>query len=249
MIPFMSGDITTRKEQIMSPSRYAVLAATLLAVPAAAQAPPAPAAETVTVSGTGRVELTPDRATFSVGAQTTAPAVAAAVQENNARVAAIVAALKRLGATDRQLRTTQVSIYPQQEVGNGRTPKVVGYQVSNNVTVTVDDPAAAGKFLQAAVDAGANSVSGLSFTVSDPARGRDAALQAAYADARAKAEVLARAAGRTLGRAVTIAEGGGIRPPIPYAFEAKAMSRSADVPIEVGTEEVSFTVSVVFELR
>jgi len=99
------------------------------------------------------------------------------------------------------------------------------------------------------VDAGANSVSGLSFTVSDPARGRDAALQAAYADARAKAEVLARAAGRTLGRAVTIAEGGGVRPPIPYAFEAKAMSRPADVPIEVGTEEVSFTVSVVFELR
>jgi len=234
----------------MSPSRYAVLAATLLAVPAAAQAPPAPAAaETVTVSGTGRVELTPDRATFSVGAQTTAPAVAAAVQENNARVAAIVAALKRLGATDRQLRTTQMSIYPQQEVGSGRTPKVVGYQVSNNVTVTVEDPAAAGKFLQAAVDAGANSVSGLSFSVSDPARGRDAALQAAYADARAKAEVLARAAGRTLGRAVTIAEGGGVRPPIPYAFEAKTMSRSAEVPIEVGTEEVGFTVSVVFELR
>jgi uncharacterized protein YggE len=250
MIPFMSGDITTRKEQIMNPSRYAVLAATLLAGPAAAQAPPAPAtAEVVTVSGTGRVELTPDRATFSVGAQTSAPAVAAAVQENNARVAAIVAALKRLGATDRQIRTTQVSIYPQQEVGNGRTPKVVGYQVSNSVTVTLEDPATAGKFLQAAVDAGANSVSGLSFTVSDPARGRDAALQAAYAEARAKAEVLARAAGRSLGRAITIAEGGGGRPPIPYAFEAKAMSRSADVPIEVGTEEVGFTVSVVFELR
>lgn len=234
----------------MSPSRHVVLAAMLLAVPADAQAPPAAAAaETVTVSGTGRVELTPDRATFSVGAQTTAPTVAAAVQENNARVAAIVAALKRLGATDREIRTTQVSIYPQQEVANGRAPKVVGYQVSNSVTVTRDDPAAAGKFLQAAVDAGANSVSGLSFTVSDPTRGRDAALQSAYADARAKAEVLARAAGRTLGRAITIAESGGVRPPVPYAFEAKAMGRSAEVPIEAGTEEVSFSVSVVFELR
>jgi uncharacterized protein len=233
----------------MNPSRLAVLAAALLAVPAAAQAPPAPAAaETVSVTGTGRVELTPDRATFTVGAQTTAPTVSAAVQENNARVAAIVAALKRLGATDREIRTSQVSIYPQQEVSGGRAPKVVGYQVSNSVTVVRDDPPSVGKLLQAAVDAGANSVSGLSFTVSDPTRGRDAALQSAYGDARAKAEVLARAAGRTLGRAITIAEGGGVRPPVPVAYAA-TMARTAEVPIEAGTEEVSFTVSVVFELR
>jgi len=238
----------------MNPSRLAVLAATLLAVPAAAQAPsalaPAPAAaETVSVSGTGHVQLTPDRATFTVGVQTMAPTVTAAVQESNARVAAIIAALKRLGASDREIRTSQVSIYPQQEQPGGRAPKVVGYQVSNSITVTREDPASVGKFLQAAVDAGANTVSGVSFTVSDPARGRDVALQAAFADARAKAEVLARAAGRTLGRAIAIAEGGGVRPPVPMAFEMKAMSRSAEVPIEPGTEEMSFMVSVVFELR
>ena len=235
----------------MNPSRLAVLAATLLAVPAAAQAPsalaPAPA-ETVSVSGTGHVQLTPDRATFTVGVQTMAPTVTAAVQESNARVAAIIAALKRLGASDREIRTSQVSIYPQQEQPGGRAPKVVGYQVSNSITVTREDPASVGKFLQAAVDAGANTVSGVSFTVSDPARGRDVALQAAFADARAKAEVLARAAGRTLGRAIAIAEGGGVRP-VPMAFEMKAMSRSAEVPIEPGTEEMSFMVSVVFELR
>ena len=234
----------------MNPSRLAVLAVTLLAVPAAAQAPAAPgAADTVSVNGTGRVELTPDRAVFTVGVQTMAPSVAAAAQENNARASAIITALKRLGAADRQIRTSQVSIYPQQEQQGGRAPKIVGYQVSNSITVTHEDPAAVGKLLQAAVDAGANSVSGVGFTVSDPARGRDGALQAAFGDARAKAEVLARAAGRTVGRALSIVEGGAVRPPVPMQYEMKTMSRSADVPVEPGTEEVSFTVSVVFELR
>jgi len=234
----------------MNPSRLAVLAVTLLAVPAAAQAPAAPgAADTVSVNGTGRVELTPDRAVFTVGVQTMAPSVAAAAQENNARASAIITALKRLGAADRQIRTSQVSIYPQQEQQGGRAPKIVGYQVSNSITVTHEDPAAVGKLLQAAVDAGANSVSGVGFTVSDPARGRDGALQAAFGDARAKAEVLARAAGRTVGRALSIVEGGAVRPPVPMQYEMKTMSRSADMPVEPGTEEVRFTVSVVFELR
>src|SRR5438094_4012648 len=231
----------------MNPSRLLVLAATLLAVPAAAQPPAAPT-ETLSVSGTGRVELTPDRAVFSVGVQTMAPTVAAALQENSARASAIIAALKRLGAADREIRTSQVSIYPQQEQPGGRAPKIVGYQVSNGITVVREDPSAVGKFLQAAVDAGANTISGVSFTVSDPTRGRDTALQAAVADARAKAEVLARAAGRTLGRVISIAEGGGVRPPVPMAYEMKAM-RTAEVPVEPGSEERSFTVSVVFELR
>ncbi|HEY2942787.1 MAG TPA: SIMPL domain-containing protein [Vicinamibacteria bacterium] len=233
----------------MNPSRLAVLAAMLLALPAAAQSPAAPAAETVSVHGTGRAELTPDRAVFTVGVQTMAPTVAAAVQESNARASAIIAALKRLGAADRDIRTSQVSIYPQQEQTAGRAPKIAGYQVSNSITVSREDPAAVGKFLQAAVDAGANSVSGVGFTVSDPARGRDAALQAAFADARAKAEILARAAGRSLGRALNIVEGGAVRPPVPMQYEKLALGRSADVPIEAGTEEVSFGVSVVFELR
>jgi len=238
----------------MNPSRLAILATSLLAVPAAAQSPPtrdpAAALETVSVNGTGRVELTPDRAVFNVGVQTVAPTVAAALQENNARVSALIAALKRLGAADRDIRTSQMSIYPQQDHQAGsRLPRITGYQVSNSVTVTRDDPAAVGKLLQAAVDAGANSVSGVSFTVSDPARGREAALQGAVADARAKAEALARAAGRTIGRALAIAEGGFTRPPVPMPYAMKMEAQVSEVPIAAGTEEVTFTVSMVFELR
>ena len=103
-----------------------------------------------------------------------APELAAAVQENNTRVAAIVAALRKLGATDSEIRTSHVSIYPQQDHQPGKAPRIMGYQVSNTVNVTRSNPAEVGKFLQAAVDAGANTVSGVNFTVSDPARGRAA---------------------------------------------------------------------------
>jgi uncharacterized protein len=234
------------------------LAGALLAAvtaPAGAQtpAPPAPrdvaAAETISVSGVGRVTLPPDRASFSVGVQSMGTTVAAAVQDNNTRVAAIVAALRKLGAGDREIRTSQVSIYPQQDAQPNRAPRIVGYQVSNNVTVTRPDPTEVGRYLQAAVDAGANTVSGVSFTVSDPAKGRETGLQAAFADARAKADVLARAAGRTVGRALAITEGTAVTPP-PYPFaRAQAMEMKMDMPIEAGAEELTFSVSVVFELR
>jgi hypothetical protein len=236
----------------------ALVASALLgvALPAFAQTPPPPVPrdaaplETVSVSGVGRVTLTPDRAIFTVGVQSMAPTVAAAVQDNNTRVAAIVDALRKLGATDREIRTSQISIYPQQDHQPNRTPRIVGYQVSNTVTVTRSNPAEVGRFLQAAVDAGANAVSGVSFTVSDPARGREGALQAAFADARAKADVLARAAGRTVGRALSITEGTAVMPP-PYPMARRMAVESAqmDVPVEPGAEELTFTVSIVFELR
>lgn len=208
--------------------------------------------QTVSVSGVGRVTLTPDRASFTVGVQTLAPSLAAATQENAARMTAILAALRKAGATDRELRTTNLSIYPQQAAEPGKQPRVVAYQVSNNVAVTRDDVATVGRLLEAAVQAGANTVSGVSFSVSDSARGRDTGLQAAFADAKAKADVLARAAGRSVGRALAITEGGAAMPPVPmpmYRRAEMAQAASYAAPVESGAEEIAFTVSVVFELQ
>jgi len=210
----------------------------------------AAAQETISVLGVGNVTVTPDRALFTVGVQTVAPAVAIAVQENNARVAAIIDALKKLGATDRDIRTSHLALYPQQEHQEGRrVPRIVGYQVSNSLTVTRDNPAEVGRLLQAAVDAGANTVSGVTFTVSDPARGRDQALQAAFADARAKADTLAKAAGRSVGRVVAVTEGGAVTPPVPMPRIAMMESRAADMPVQPGAEELAFAISVIFEMR
>lgn len=212
-----------------------------------------PMTETISVTGTGKSTVTPDRFTFTVGVQTVADTVEEAVNQNNTKVAAAIAALKRAGATDAQIRTSNFSIWPQQDYQQGKLPRILGYQVANNVTVTRDKIGDAGKLLQAAVNAGVNTSSGLQFEVSDPSRGRDQGMKAAFDDARAKAALLAQAAGRTLGRALTISEGSQAVPPQPYpramAMRAEAGQAVSDIPVESGTQENLYTVSVVFELR
>ena len=225
------------------------LFAALIATSALAQPQPM---ETVTVTGTGRASVTPDRFTFQVGVQTVAATVDEAVTENNRRVATVIAALKKAGAQDKDIQTSQFSIYPQQDYQQGKLPRILGYQVSNNITVRSEKVGDAGRYLGIAVNAGVNTSSGINFEVSDPARGRDQGLRAAFEDARAKAALLARAAGRTLGRAIEITEGqrAGEMPPRPMTrgmvMEAQVAS---DVPVESGTQEVGYTVTATFELR
>lgn len=234
----------------MKTFRFSLLIA-LIASGAIAQ--PGPEPETVSVTGTGKTNVTPDRFSFNVGVHTLASTVDAALNENNTRVAAVIAALKRAGATDNEIQTTGFSIYPQQDYQQGQLPKILGYQVQNSVTVRRSQIGDAGKLLQVAVNAGVNTSSGLQFEVSDPSRGRDQGLTAAFNDAKAKATLLARAAGRTLGRALSISEGVQQMPPRPYPVASRAMAMEGrvanDVPVEAGASEITYNVTVVFELR
>lgn len=227
------------------------LFAALIATSALAQPAPQPI-ESVTVSGTGRASVTPDRFTFNVGVQTVSATVDDAVTENNRRVASVIAALKKAGAQDKDIQTSQFSIYPQQDYQQGKLPRIVGYQVSNNISVRSTKVAEAGRLLGIAVAAGVNNSSGINFEVSDPAKGREQGLRAAFDDARAKASLLAQAAGRTLGRALLISEGVHQQePPRPMmrTMAMEAQVANADIPVESGSQEVVFTVTVAFELR
>lgn len=217
--------------------------------PAAAPNPTMP--ETITVSGVGRSSVTPDRFTFNVGVQTVANTVDDAVSQNNKRVAAVIAALKAAGARDEDIQTSNFNIWPQQDHQEGRLPRILGYQVTNSITIRSTKVADAGRLLGIAVNAGVNTSSGINFEVADPARGRDQGLKAAFDDARAKATLLARAAGRTLGPAITISEGVQYTPPQPYAMQRNmaAEMRVSDVPVEAGSQELSFTVTVTFRLQ
>ena len=216
------------------------------------QTPPAMLVDWVAVTGTSRTDVEPDRVSFTVGVETRAASVEAAVSENNKRTAAVIAALRAAGAGEKEIRTSNFTIYPQQEYVENRAPRVVGYNVSNSITVTRPKTDDAGRLLQAAINAGVNQASGLNFFVSDPAKGREEGLRLAFEDARAKAQTLAVASGRTVGRAITIAEGAASMPSPPpmygrtMAMEAKV---SQDVPVEAGTQERVFSVQVTFELR
>ena len=237
-----------------------ITALMLLVAAAAVAQTPAPTADTVgfgqiiSVTGNGTAQVAPDRVTFTVGVQTVEENVDTAVNQNNARVAAVIAALKKGGATDKDIRTSNFYIMPQQQYNSqGQLPRIIGYQVSNNVTVTRNDVTSASKLLQAAISAGVNQASGLNFEVSDPSKGRDQGLLAAFNDARSKAMVLAQASGRTLGRALTITEGARAEPPRPMPMAMMkagvAAESVSEVPVESGAQMMNYTVSVVFELR
>ena len=212
---------------------------------------PVSAMETITVVGTGKVKTTPDRVSFTAGVETTSPRVDDAVRDNNAKTAQVISALKTAGARPEEIRTSNFSIYPQYDYQEGRRPRILGYQVTNSVTVTREKIEDAGRILQAAVNAGVNQASGLTFSVSDPARGRDDGLRRAFVDARAKAQTLAEAAGRRVGRAVAIWEGSQMQPyppPMPNRGMMMESKVSQDVPVEAGQEEMTFTINVTFNL-
>jgi uncharacterized protein YggE len=200
----------------------------------AADAPPA--GRTITVDGAGSVTTVPDRASFTFGAEARAATAKAALAQADDAADALVAALKKGGVRDADLQTSQVSLDPQTSQDGTR---VIGYVASTSVTATTT-VANAGPLVDAAVAAGATTVSGPSLSSADTdALYRDA-LKQAVADARSKAEALATAAGLTLGAVRTVVEGGGAPVPLP-------MAASAAGKIEPGTQSVDATVTVTFD--
>ncbi len=233
----------------MKLARFAVLAAAGVAIaafagvfqPSGAQSA---AADTtsggITVLGTGSVNLTPDRASFAFGTVSQAATAKAALAASSQSVARVIAALKKAGVAQSDLQTADVSLSPQL---NDKGDAIVGYVASNTVTATIKRIGDAGDIVDAAVEAGANQVSGPNLLASDQDAAYRNALKAAVADARGKAEALASASSSTLGKITAIVEGGGAIP-MPLAAGAKDSS----VPIEPGTQQIEATVSVTFAL-
>ncbi len=196
--------------------------------------------DTVSTTGHGVVTAVPDEATVTAGVQTQATSAAAALAQNATLMNAVVAALK--GAAGGDLQTQQVSLYPRTNEQGG----VTGYSAENSVSAK-SKIAAAGALIDAAVGAGANTVSGPTLDVS----GRDQlyrdALKKAVADARAKAAALAAAGGFGVGPVSTVSEVGSAPQPV-FAAEA-ATSAKDSTPVEPGTQDVTADVMVTFRIQ
>ena len=228
------------KRIVLSAAVLLVLAAVAGALTLGADAAASDPAGTLSVQGTAVVTAAPNRAQLSFGVETQAATARGAISANAGEMRRVIAALKAAGASD--IRTQ--SVWLSSRYGDNGT--VTGYVAQNNVSATVRELARAGALIDAAVEAGANQVSGPSLASSDEAALYRQALKAAVADARARAEALAQAAGTTLGRATQIAESGSAPQPLPMAAEAKAVADST--PIEPGRQEISATVTVTFAL-
>jgi len=198
----------------------------------------------ITVVGTGSVTTPPDTAAWSFGVQTSAETAEAALSANSEAMKRVVASLTDAGVSGDDLQTEQVSVWPR--TGDDGVA-IVGYDASNTVRATVRDLDRAGGIVDAAVAAGANQVYGPSLTVSDADAQYQAAVDAAFDDARARAEAIAEKAGVTLGAPVAIVEGGG-GVPVPYYRGAVAEAAAADVAVEPGTQDVGASLTVTFAI-
>jgi uncharacterized protein len=194
---------------------------------------------TITVSGTGTATTVPDRASFDFTVETRAKTAGEALAQNSAEARAVIAAVMGDGVAAADVQTAELSLSPTTSQ-NGVT--IVGYSASNTITVRVRNLTGAGRIVDAAVAAGATGVSGPSLFGGDQSGLYREALKAAVAEAHAKAQALAEAAGVSLGRVTAIVEGGGATP-VPFSGKADA---APSVPIMPGTQEISATVSVTF---
>jgi uncharacterized protein YggE len=196
------------------------------------------APDTVTTTGHGSVSVVPDRATVTAGVHTQAATAAAALAQNSAEMNDVGAALKSHGGSN--LQTQTVSLQPQTNA-QGR---VTGYAADDQVSADAAI-AAAGKLIDAAVGAGANTVDGPSLSVSDREGAYEKALAQAVANARDKARALGAAGGFGVGPVSSVTEES--QAPQPIAFGAAA--KSAGTPVEAGTQEVTADVTVAFRLQ
>jgi hypothetical protein len=204
---------------------------------------------TISASGTGRVIISPDVADLRLGVSVTKPTVKAARAAAADSMAKVIAALKKLGIADADLQTTGLSLQPVYDYSNnGNPPKLTGYTLSNSVAVTVRDLDKIGDAIDDGLAAGATTLDGVTFRVDDPAKAQEQARKQAMTQAKAIADTLASSAGVSITGVSSISETSG---PMPYpvfygADRAAAVAADTPTPVQVGTNEVTVTVSVVY---
>jgi uncharacterized protein YggE len=204
-----------------------------------------PSMRQLTVNSSGSVYAAPDQATVQLGVTSQASTAAEALKQNSTDTTAVIEAIKKLGVDAKDISTSNFNVYPTYDSAGTR---INGYQVNNSVTVVIRDIAASGTLLDQVVTAGANNISGLNFGISDASQYQADARTKAIEAARAKAEAMAKAAGVTLGDIISINESVNYQPEMPYARGMVADAAMA-VPVETGQQEVSVSVTIVYEIR
>jgi uncharacterized protein len=231
---------------------YPLFAAMLLMLsPQAAFADPP--ARTVTMSGMGIAKAAPDRATFSTGVVSEGKTASAALAANSRAMNAVFATLEKLGIPKRAVQTSDFSlepVYQEVKVANTTVQRLIGYRVTNTVTVAIDDIAKIGEVLDALVASGSNRAGEIAFSLKDPEPLLAKAREAAAKDAIARAETYARATGVTLGPIQSIQENGGEPPrPLYRSMDKMAFGNAAPTPVAGGEEDISASVTIVWIIQ
>jgi uncharacterized protein YggE len=198
----------------------------------------------ITVTGDATVAVAPDTALMRIGVTSQGKTARDASAANSKQMSSVLAAIKDTGIPDRDVQTSRLSLQPQYDQSKSGTARLLGFQVTNQVTIKVRDTDKLPAILDHAIAAGANEMSGIEFVVSEQSKLLDQARDDAIADARRKAELYAKAAGVKLGRVLAIVEEGSNPPPRPVM---QAM-RAGAVPVSPGEQNLRASVTVSYEI-
>jgi uncharacterized protein len=240
----------------MKPAFLAVAGLALLAgctAQAGQAAAPVTAADgqdrpSITAQGVGEVKGTPDTLTVVLGVQTRSAGAKDALDANNSKAKALIEVLKGRGVADKDIQTSQLSIAPTYD---DKGQRITGYQVDNQVRATLHDLAGAGGLIDASAAAVGDAVrvASIGFSIDDDSDLKAQARSEAVRRAHDQAEQMAKAAGVKLGRVRSITESpASSPPPYPYALGAAAPARDSAVPIQPGSQELTLTVDVVYDI-
>ncbi|KPF45580.1 SIMPL domain-containing protein [Rhizobium sp. AAP43] len=210
---------------------------------------------TIMVSGEGEALIAPDMALISLSVVRDASTAAEALAANSKAMAEVLADLKTQGIDDKDMQTTDFSIQPQyrQQPTDGSggyvAPEIVGYSVSNGLTVRVRDLGALGGLIDRAVKLGVNQGGNITFTNDDSDAAVEEARKQAVAKAAAKAKTLTDAAGVKLGRVIEISEAFARPMPEMMAAPMAKMAAADAVPIASGENRYTVTVNMTYSIE
>jgi uncharacterized protein YggE len=222
----------------------------LLAPPLSAQERELPI-RTIALMGTGEVRARPDMAVITIGVMKRAATAREALTANNKAMTEVVDLLKQMGIDEKDIQTSGFSVNPayQYDNQNQQPPKIIGYDVSNQLAVIIHKLENIGSILDQVVSKGSNQIFGIGFSIAAPEPLEDEARRLAMADAKRKARLYAESAGISLGRIVSILENFQ-PPPVPlYSKVERMQAQDAAVPVAEGQQVISAQVNVSWEIQ
>lgn len=197
----------------------------------------------ISVASRGEVKVSPDRASIQIAVQTKGATAAAAASENAKKQKSVIDALRALGLGDKDISTSGYNVYPEQRYEANKDPIIIGYNVTNTLTVDVKSVGLIGRVVDVALGNGANMINSLQFYASNVESARRDAIAAAVHKARADAEAAAKAAGGNIGDLLELSIGA-YYPPQPRPMVAmRAQAAAVDTPIVGGDETVAVEIT------
>jgi len=235
--------------------RMIIAAAVISLFPFLAHAQPlqlevTPRTPSITVSGEALVSVEPDQAEIDIGVVAEAKTAAQAAKDNAAKLAAVVAEVKKIIKAGDQTKTVGYSVTPTYRTPGreGGKPEIVGYTATNVVQVKMAGIQDVGRLIDATTAAGANRVQRLVFTLKDQDAAQREALRNATVKAKAKADDIAKTLGVKIVRVISVTENERSVQPMMRNLQAQPMLAQAPTPIESGSVEVRSSVTLVAEV-